>query len=350
MTVTMDIRSALTRVAGRQDLALEEMQQVMRQIMTGEATDAQIGGFLVALRMKGETLDEITGAVQVMRELASGVHVGGEHVVDIVGTGGDGANLFNVSTASSFVVAAAGGRVAKHGNRSVSSSSGSADLLEAAGVALDLSPEQVAACVEQVGVGFMFAPMHHGAMRHAIGPRREMGLRTIFNILGPMTNPAGVKRLLVGVYDDALCRPVAEVLQRLGAEHVMVVHSRDGLDEISAAAATHVVEARPAGIEEYDLEPGALGVTEVSLEGLEVSSALESLERIREALSGAPGDRAGRARAVIALNAGAALYLAGLQPGLAAGVAEALRLQQSGTPWLRLEALADFTAQLKAGG
>ena len=240
----MDIRQAIAEVVEGRDLQLEHMKSVMQQIMGGAATDAQIGAFLAALRMKGETLDEITGAVMVMRELASGVEVGGEHVVDIVGTGGDSANLFNVSTAACFVVAAAGGRVAKHGNRSVSSSSGSADLLETAGVTLGLDPGQVAACVDEVGVGFMFAPAHHSAMRHAIGPRRELGLRTIFNILGPMTNPAGVKRLLIGVYDPALCRPVAEVLNRLGAVHVLVAHSQDGLDEISAAAPTHLAEAR----------------------------------------------------------------------------------------------------------
>ena len=205
----MDIKQAIARVADSRDLALDEMKAVMGQIMRGEATDAQIGAFLMGLRLKGESLDEITGAVMVMRELASGVDVAAEHMVDIVGTGGDGANLFNVSTAACFVVAAAGGKVAKHGNRSVSSSSGSADLLESAGVVLGLTPEQVAACVEQVGVGFMFAPAHHSAMRHAIGPRKEMGVRTIFNILGPMTNPAGVKRLLIGVYDSGLCRPVA---------------------------------------------------------------------------------------------------------------------------------------------
>ena len=195
----MDIRQALARVADRSDLSLEDMQAVMGQIMNGEATDAQIGAFLMGLRLKGETVDEITGAVIVMRELASGVKVTGEHLVDIVGTGGDGANLFNVSTAACFVVAAAGGRVAKHGNRSVSSSSGSADVLEAAGVKLGLAPQQVADCVDTVGVGFMFAPAHHSAMRHAIGPRKEMGVRTLFNILGPMTNPAGVRRLLIGV-------------------------------------------------------------------------------------------------------------------------------------------------------
>jgi anthranilate phosphoribosyltransferase len=342
----MEIRAALARIADRQNLSLEEMQDIMGQIMTGVATEAQIGAFLMGLRMKGETPDEIAGAVLVMRSLASAVQVSGEHLVDIVGTGGDGANLFNVSTASSFVVAAAGGRVAKHGNRSVSSSSGSADVLEAAGVSLDLEPGQVAACVETVGVGFMFAPAHHSAMRHAIGPRREMGLRTIFNILGPMTNPAGVKRLLIGVYDSALCRPVAEVLMQLGAERVLVVHSADGLDEISAAAATHVVEGGPDGIVEFEVTPADFGLPVTPLDGLEVSSAPESLELIRAALSGAPGDRAERARRVVALNAGAALYVAGLQSSIAEGVAAAQQLLQSGKPWLKVEALADFTAAL----
>jgi anthranilate phosphoribosyltransferase len=342
----MDIKQALGMVVERQDLSLEDMQSVMRQVMTGEAGEAQIGAFLMGLRMKGESLDEITGAVMVMRELASGVQVSGENLVDIVGTGGDGANLFNVSTAASFVVAAAGGRVAKHGNRSVSSSSGSADVLEAAGVSLELAPQQVADCVEKIGVGFMFAPSHHSAMRHAIGPRKAMGLRTLFNILGPMTNPAGVRRLLIGVYDASLCRPVAEVLKRLGAEHVMVVHSEDGLDEISAAAPTHVVEARQGAIEEYDISPEDLGLECSSLDGLEVESALESLDLIRAALSGAPGERAEKARHVVALNAGAALYVAGLQPTMAEGVTEASRLLQSGKPWLRVEALADYTATL----
>jgi len=342
----MEIKTALARIADRQDLSLEEMQDVMEQIMTGAASDAQIGAFLMGLRMKGESLDEITGAVRVMRRLASPVKVGGDHLVDIVGTGGDCASLFNVSTAASFVVAAAGGRVAKHGNRSVSSNSGSADVLEAAGVSLDLQPEQVATCVEKIGVGFMFAPAHHSAMRHAVGPRRDMGLRTIFNILGPMTNPAGVKRLLIGVYDNDLCRPLAEVLMRLGAEHVLVVHSADGLDEISAAGPTHVVEGRSGGISEYDVAPADFGLEPTALEGLEVANALESLELIRAALSGAPGDRAERARRLVALNAGAALYVAGLQGSIGDGVAAAMRLLQSGKPWLAVEALADFTAAL----
>jgi anthranilate phosphoribosyltransferase len=342
----MDIKAALARIADRKDLSLEEMQDVMGQIMTGAATEAQIGAFLMGLRMKGESLDEITGAVMVMRGLASAVAIDGEHVVDIVGTGGDGANLFNVSTAASFVVAAAGGRVAKHGNRSVSSSSGSADVLEAAGVSLGLQPAQVAACVEKIGVGFMFAPAHHSAMLHAIGPRRELGVRTIFNILGPLTNPAGVRRLLIGVYDGSLCRPVAEVLMRLGAERVLVVHSADGLDEISAAAPTRVVEGNPECITEYEVTPGELGLPPTELDGLEVASALESLELIRAALSGAPGDRAERARRVVALNAGAALYVADLQDSIAEGVTAAMRLLKSGKPWLTVEALADFTATL----
>ncbi|MDP6198293.1 MAG: anthranilate phosphoribosyltransferase, partial [Porticoccaceae bacterium] len=218
----MDIKQAIEQVVDGSDITSADMINAMRQIMTGNATDAQIGAFLVALRIKGESIDEIAGAVEVMRELATGVRVSGEHLVDIVGTGGDESNLFNVSTAATFVVAAAGGQVAKHGNRSVSSNSGAADLLEAAGVNLNLDPTQVALCVESLGVGFMFAPAHHSAMKHAIGPRKELGLRTIFNILGPMTNPAGVARQLIGVYKRELCRPMAEVLGRLGAEHIMV--------------------------------------------------------------------------------------------------------------------------------
>jgi len=342
----MDIKQALVQIASGNDLSLTDMQAVMSQIMTGEATQAQIGAFLMGLRMKGETVDEIAGAVKVMRQLASAVDVSGDHMVDIVGTGGDGANLFNVSTASSFVVAAGGGRVAKHGNRSVSSSSGSADVLEAAGVSLNLQTQQVAECVDKVGVGFMFAPQHHSAMRHAIGPRKEMGMRTIFNILGPMTNPAGVTRLLVGVYTAKLCRPVAEVLNHLGAEHVMVVHSQDGLDEISAAAPTLVVEAKNGEVSEYLLTPEKAGLKTISLEGLEVQGAMESLGLIRDALSGAPGDRAERARAVIGLNAGAALYIAGLQPTIKDGVTEAMHLLNSGTPWAKVEALVDLTANM----
>ena len=281
-----------------------------------------------------------------MRELSRSVEVQGDHVVDIVGTGGDGANLFNVSTAASFVVAAGGGRVAKHGNRSVSSSCGSADVLEAAGITLGLEPEQVAHCVEQVGVGFMFAPAHHSAMRHAIGPRKELGVRTLFNILGPMTNPAGVGRLLIGVYDRSLCCTMAEVLNRLGAEHVMVVHSDDGLDEISIATTTHIAEVQAGEVREFELSPADVGVAVSSLEGLDVSSAEESLALIRAAMTGADSDRACRARDLIALNAGTALHVAGLEKDIAAGVASAFVLLESGAAWQRLQQLAALTSSM----
>ena len=339
----MDIRDALGLIAQGQDLSTDEMRGAMGQIMSGRADDAQIGAFLMGMRLKGETIDEITGAVMAMRELATGVEASGEHLVDIVGTGGDGAHLFNVSTAAALVVAAAGGRVAKHGNRSVSSKSGSADLLEAAGVALGILPEQVARCVDELGVGFMFAPAHHGAMKHAIGPRRELAMRTIFNILGPMTNPAGVKRLLVGVYDQALCRPVAEVLGRLGAEHVMVVHSEDGLDEISLAGPTRVAELKDGEIQEYSIAPGDFGIEPQGLEGLEVEDAEGSLALIRAALTGAGEERATRAAELIALNAGAAIYVAGLADSIAEGVAKAREVIASGAAWQRLDQLAELT-------
>ncbi|HBI78320.1 MAG TPA: anthranilate phosphoribosyltransferase, partial [Marinobacter adhaerens] len=269
----MDMKEALNRIASNLDLSREEMKDVMRIVMNGEATDAQIGAFLMGLRLKSETIDEITGATEVMRELATKVTVKAEPLVDIVGTGGDGANLFNVSSAASFVVAAAGGFVAKHGNRAVSSKSGSADLLEKLGINLSMKPEEVARCVEEIGVGFMFAPAHHGAMKHAIGPRKELGCRTIFNILGPMTNPAGVKRQLVGVFNRELCRPMAEVLHRLGAEHIMVVCSKDGLDEISLASATHVAELKDGKVTEYDITPEDLGIKSQALVGLTVDTA-----------------------------------------------------------------------------
>lgn len=342
----MDIKQSLARLVEGRDLSLEEMKQVMAQIMTGAASDAQVGAFLMGMRLKGETVDEITAAVMVMRDLASGVPVSGDHLVDIVGTGGDGANLFNISTAACFVVAAAGGAVAKHGNRSVSSSCGSADVLEAAGIKLGLDPLQVADCVSEIGVGFMFAPAHHSAMRHAIGPRKEMGVRTIFNILGPMTNPAGVKRLLVGVYDKALCRPVAEVLVRLGAQHVMVVHSSDGLDELSSADSSHVVEARDGVVKAFEFQPQDIGLARSDLTGLSVSGVADSLLLMRQALTGEAGERAGRARQIVALNAGAALYVAGLHDSIEAGVKRSLSLLEAGAPWKKVEALAAFTESL----
>ncbi|WP_341708573.1 anthranilate phosphoribosyltransferase [Halopseudomonas sp.] len=339
----MDIKTALGKVVDQLDLSTEEMQDVMRQIMTGQCTDAQIGGFLVALRMKSETLDEITGAAMVMRELASGVHINAERLVDTCGTGGDGANIFNVSTAAALVVAAAGGRVAKHGNRAVSGKSGSADLLEAAGVNLNLTPEQVARCVESVGVGFMFAPAHHGAMKHAIGPRRELGMRTIFNMLGPMTNPAGVKHQVIGVFTQALCRPIAEVLKRLGSEHVLVVHSKDGLDELSLAATSHIAELKDGEIREYDVSPEELGIKSRSLIGLTVEDAAASLKLIRDALGKRETEAGEKAADIIILNAGAALYAADHATSLLEGVKLASDALYSGLAREKLNELIAFT-------
>ncbi|MEX0604652.1 MAG: anthranilate phosphoribosyltransferase [Marinobacter sp.] len=339
----MDMKEALNRIASNLDLSREEMKQVMGIVMSGEATDAQIGGFLMGLRLKSETIDEITGATEVMRELATNVSIKAEPLVDIVGTGGDGANLFNVSSASAFVVAAAGGFVAKHGNRAVSSKSGSADLLEKAGINIAITPEQVARCVEQIGVGFMFAPAHHGAMKNAIGPRKELGIRTIFNILGPMTNPAGVKRQLIGVFSRELCLPMAQVLQRLGSEHIMVVHSRDGLDEISLASATHVAELKDGEIHEYDITPEQLGVDSQSLVGLSVDTVEESLKLIHAAFGRGHDDMAEKARDLIALNAGAAIYIAGLADSLAHGVDMAQDAIGSGLAAGKMSELADFS-------
>jgi len=313
--------------------------------MSAGASDVQIGAFLLGLRMKGETIDEIAGGVQVLREFASGVQVSGPHLVDIVGTGGDGANLFNVSTAACFVVAAAGGRVAKHGNRSVSSSSGSADVLEAAGVKLDISPEQVTQCVNELGVGFMFALMHHSAMRHVSLARKELGMRTVFNILGPMANPAGLTRQLIGVYDRVLCRPIAEVLLRLGSEHVMVVHSEDGLDEISLAADTHVAELKNGEVFEYVLQPEQLGLKCEPLQDLVVDGVEESLRLLTAALAGEPDGRSRRAAHLIALNAGAALYVAGITDTVKAGVELANTTLSSGAGLRKLQQLAAMTRE-----
>ncbi len=339
----MTIVEALNRMAAGGHLNQAEMYAVMSEVMSGSASDAQIGALLMALRIKGETIDEICGAVEVMRELVNGVAVDGDYLVDIVGTGGDGANLFNLSTASSLVVAAAGGRVAKHGNRSVSSKSGAADLLEAAGVAIDLSSADVAACVDELGIGFMFAPAHHSAMKYAIGPRKELGMRTIFNILGPMTNPAGVKRQLVGCFSAALCRPMAEVLGRLGAEHVAVVHSEDGLDEISLAAPTAVAEWRNGAISEYTLTPEDLNIKRQTLEGLIVNSADESLALIRDALGKRRTEAGQKAAEIIALNAGMALYVAGVASSAQQGVALASDTIATGLALNKLTDLVAFT-------
>ena len=341
----MNIKEALNRVVAQLDLSTEEMQDVMREIMTGQCSEAQIGAFLMGMRMKSETIDEIVGAVSVMRELASQVELPSlKHVVDVVGTGGDGANIFNVSTAAAFVVAAAGGKVAKHGNRAVSGKSGSADLLEAAGVYLSLTPVQIARCVETVGVGFMFAPAHHGAMKHAIGPRRELGLRTLFNMLGPMTNPAGVKHQVIGVFSQALCRPMAEVLQRLGSEHVLVVHAQDGLDEISLAAPTQVAELKGGVISEYRIQPEDFGIKSQSLIGLTVETPADSLVLIRDALGRRKTDNGQKAAEMIVLNAGAALYAADHASSLRDGMSLAHDALHTGLAREKLEELVSFTA------
>lgn len=344
----MNIQDALSKVVEQLDLSREEMRDVMRQIMTGQCTDAQIGGFLVALRMKSETLDEITAAVEVMRELATPVELDIPNAVDTCGTGGDGANLFNVSTASAFVIAAAGGHVAKHGNRSVSSSSGSSDLLETAGINLNLKPEQIARCISEVGVGFMFAPNHHSAMKYAIGPRKELGMRTLFNMLGPMTNPAGVKHQVIGVFTETLCRPMAEVLKALGSKHVLIVHAKDGLDEFSLATSTHVAELKNGEVTEYKVTPEDVGLKSQSLVGLDIASAEDSLNLIKDALGKQSTEKAEKAADMIALNAGAALYAADVADSLQEGVAMAQDAIASGLAGEKMKELSSFTSVFAA--
>jgi anthranilate phosphoribosyltransferase len=340
----MDMPAAIRAVTDHRDLSVDEMRTVMRTIMTGEATPAQIGGFLIGLRMKGETVDEIAAAAEVMRDLAAHVLVDGPHLVDTCGTGGDAANTFNVSTAAALVAAAAGAQVAKHGNRSVSSKSGSADVLEAAGVNLDLNPEQVAQCVRDVGVGFMFAPKHHGAMKYAIGPRREMGVRTIFNLLGPLTNPANAPNQVIGVFSNSWVEPVAEVLGRLGSRHVMVVHSQDGMDEISIGGPTFVAELKDGKVETYNVSPKDFGLQSADIASLGVDSADASLAMIRTVLD----NQAGPARDIVQLNAGAAIYVSGLATTLAEGVARAGEVIASGAAREKLDALVDLSQGLAA--
>jgi anthranilate phosphoribosyltransferase len=341
----MKLSQAINAVLQRQDLNSSEMTEVMRTIMTGGATDAQIGGFLIGLRMKGETVTEIAAAAKVMRELASGVNISGlDHAVDIVGTGGDASGTFNVSTASMFVAAAAGAHVAKHGNRSVSSKSGSADALETAGINLMLSSDQVEQCVREVGVGFMFAPGHHSAMKHAIGPRKEMAARTVFNVLGPLTNPAGVPNLVLGVFSDELLEPLANVLKELGANHVMVVHSRDGLDEISIGDVTDVAELKDGEITRYTIEPEAFDLQRVAIDYIKADGPEQSVAMIRGLLGG----EAGPARDIVALNAGAAIYVSGLAGSLADGVKKAQQVLDNGDGLARLEKLAALSQSFKA--
>lgn len=311
------------------------MREAMRSMMAGELTDAQIAGFLIALRCKGETVEEIAAAVSVLRELATPVPVTGEHVIDTCGTGGDGANTFNISTTAAFVVAAAGGKVAKHGNRSVSSLCGSADLLEAAGVNLELSAEQVAECVKQIGVGFLFAAKHHGAVRHTVAARKQMGVRTLFNLIGPLSNPANAPHQLIGVFDKQWLVPVAEVLKQLGSRHVLVVHAQDGLDEISIAAPTDVAELKDGVVSTYTVTPEQFGLSRASLSELAIGSVADSLTIVRLVLNNQPGP----ARDIVALNAGAAIYAADLAKSLQAGIERAFEVLADGSALAKFDAL-----------
>jgi len=334
------IAEAIQRTVEHREIFHDEMLHVMRQIMRGELSQAQIAGFIIGLRVKKETVGEIAAAAQVMREFATMVPLKDHHhVVDVVGTGGDGAHTFNISTAATFVAAAAGARVAKHGNRSVSSRSGSADVLEALGAKLDLAPEQIARSIETVGVGFMFAPSHHPAMKHAAPVRKDLGVRTIFNILGPLTNPAGAQSQLLGVFHPDLVGIQTRVLQRLGAKHVMVVYGRDGLDEISISGETLVGELVNGEIKEYELHPSQFGLEVYDRRAIQVNSVEESKQMILAVLENQPGP----ALNIVVLNAGAALYVAGVAKSIEAGIDKARKAIAKGEARQKLEDFLAFT-------
>ncbi|HEX4985457.1 MAG TPA: anthranilate phosphoribosyltransferase [Burkholderiales bacterium] len=340
----MTPQDALVRVIEHREIFHDEMLSLMRQIMGGEMSPTLIAAIIVGLRVKKETIGEIAAAAQVMREFSTRVEIADRtHLLDTCGTGGDSAHTFNISTAAAFVAAAAGARVAKHGGRSVSSKSGSADILEALGVNLDLTPAQVAQCIERTGAGFMFAPNHHSAMKHAAPVRRELGVRTLFNILGPLTNPAGAENQLLGVFHPDLVGILARVLQRLGGRHVMVVHGMEGLDEISVGGETLVAELKDGEVREYRVHPAQLGLAQSSLSDIQVPDAARS----REMLLGVLADRPGPARDVVALNAGAAIYVAGLAGSHADGVAKALEVIASGAAKAKLDEFVAFTQKLK---
>lgn len=338
----MNIPEALARIVEGNNLSQADAATVFQQIMSGEATPGQIGALLAALRVKGETAEEIAGAALTMRALSTKVPAVSETLVDTCGTGGSGSKLFNISTAAAFVAASAGANVAKHGNRKMTSFSGSADVLEAAGVSLSLTPQQIATCIDEIGVGFMFAQAHHSAMRFAGPIRQEIGIRTLMNVLGPMTNPAGAKRQVIGVFSRAWQHKMAEVLQLLGSEHAMVVHS-DGLDEIRLDAPTHVVELKNGAITEYDISPGDLGLaprTDADLAGIVADSAASSLALVRQSLT----DDSSAAADIVALNAGAAIYVSGVANSLSNGVAMAQDAISSGQAKERLAELVRITS------
>ncbi|MDE1957990.1 MAG: anthranilate phosphoribosyltransferase [Xanthomonadaceae bacterium] len=341
--MSMTPQEALLRAIEHREIFHDEMLDLMRQIMSGQMSPVMIAAITIALRVKKETIGEITAAAQVMRELSTKVEVKDAHnLVDVVGTGGDGARTFNISTAAIFVAAAAGARVAKHGGRAVSSQSGSADALEALGVNINLNPEQVAQCIDEIGVGFMFAPSHHAAMKHAAPVRRELGVRTIFNILGPLTNPAGAPTILMGVFHPDLVGIQVRVLQRLGIERALVVYGKDGLDEISLGGATLVGELRDGAVREYELEPEDYGFTMASSRNLRVDDAMASRELLLAALE----NRHAIARDVVLLNAGAALYVAGVATDLADGIARARVAIDSGAARARLDQFVAATRRL----
>ena len=340
----MDIQTAINNVINHIDLNREDMNSVMQTIMQGNATSAQIGGLLVALRIKGETVDEITAAAEVMRKLVAKVDVDKTNLVDTCGTGGDSSNTFNISTTSAFVVAASGARVAKHGNRSVSSKSGSADVLEAAGINIELDEEQVASCIEDVGIGFMFAPMHHSAMKHAIGPRRELGVRTLFNILGPLTNPAAAPNQVIGVFSRKWLNPLAETLKQLGSNHVLVVHSEDGMDEISISTKTFITELKNGEIKNYEISPDNFGIKKHNIAELSVYNINESLTMMKSVLDN--NDNA--AKAIVSINAGAAIYAAGISDSIKEGVDKALDVIASGAAKKKLEMLIQHSQSFNA--
>lgn len=339
----MDIQSAISQVSSGKNLTKDDMSEIILEILEGKVTDAQIGAFLIALSMKGETVDEVIGAVSVMRDLSTKVEINAPNLIDTCGTGGTGIGIFNVSTTSAFIASSCGAKIAKHGNRSATRKSGSADLLEQAGVSLSLTPEQVASCIEEVGLGFMFAQAHHSAMRHVVGPRKEIGQKSIFNVLGPLTNPASAKRQVLGVYDKKWMTPIAEVLNELGSEHLFIVHSKDGLDEISLACPTYVTEMKNGKISEYEISPEDFNFKTTSLDGLQVNSPQESLNLAKLALQGEHE----KASSMICMTAGAALYLSDIASSLEAGVELAKSSLESGAGLKKLNQLVEFTSQFK---
>jgi anthranilate phosphoribosyltransferase len=335
----MAFAPTLNQLINGQDLSFAEMQALMRQVMSGELTHAQMAAILVALRIKGESVDEIAAAASVMRELSTKVAtLASPHLIDTCGTGGDGIQTFNVSTVSALVAAAAGAKVAKHGGRSVSSSCGSADVLEALGVNVNLTPAQVASAVEEIGIGFMFAPNHHSAMKHAAPVRRELGVRTLFNLLGPLTNPANAKRQIMGVFSPALTVKLAQVLQQLGSEHVLVVCGADGMDEISFTGDSHIAELKNGQVTEYTINPSQFGMPTHQLASIQIDNAEQSKAMILAVLNG----ELGAARDIVLLNAGAAIYVAGLADSLAAGISKAAEVIDQGLALAKLNALQQY--------